>query len=91
MCKLDSLDLLALEAKTGTEVLRDFLPKDPLGMDGRNCAMFASIRSCDFCSMQEDIASSSSLRENKGFRAEILENWVGFAAKEHGTKHGGTY
>lgn len=60
-------------------------------MDGRNCTLFASVRPCEFCSLQEDMASSSSLRENKGFRAETLEGWAGFAAKRRGTKNGGTY
>jgi hypothetical protein len=60
-------------------------------MDGRNGMMFASVLSCEFCSLQEDMAFSSSLREDKGFRAETSENWVGYAAKGGGTEHGGTY
>jgi len=91
MCKLDSLDLLALETERGTEVLRDFLREGPSGMDGRHCVLFTSIRPCDFCSLQEDMAPSPSFREYKGFRVETLENWAGVAAGRRGTKHCGTY
>jgi hypothetical protein len=52
--------------------------------------MLAAIFPCDFCSLQEDMASSS-LTEDKGFRAETLENWAGHAAEGRGTKKGGTY
>ena len=60
-------------------------------MDGRNCMMFVSVLSCEFCNLQEDMAFSSSLREDKGFRAKASENLLGRAVKGCGTEHGGTY
>jgi hypothetical protein len=91
MCKLDSLDLLSLKEKSWTDFLKDFLREGPSGMDGRNRVMFASVLPCDSCSSQEDMFPSSSLREDKGFGAESLENRPGFAAKGCGTKYGSTY